>query len=35
MCILLAQVKRVCWYQCDVFALSDVKAVVKDCGVMI
>jgi hypothetical protein len=34
-CILLAQVKRVCWYQCDVSAFSDVMAVVQDCGVML
>jgi len=34
-CILLAQVKRVCWKQCDVSALSDIKAVVRDCGVMV
>jgi hypothetical protein len=35
MCILLAQVKGICWYQCDVSVLSVVKAVVQDCGVMI
>lgn len=33
--ILLAQVERVCWYQCDVSALSVAKAVVQVCGVMI
>jgi len=35
MCILLAQVNRVCWYQCDVSAFSDLKAVVPVCGVIV